>query len=383
MSILGPTLRRTRRKEHPAWRVLLAVVISVGLNLLLVLKVDSGWLGFGKLPERRDVAMAPLTAADWEANRRVGPSSSQPRPQAPALPAPPPAALRPPETPTPPGQLVQLDEPTRPDQVQPVAPKETRFVSDRDQTVLKESKARLTPEREVGEKERKPTPAQLAMLGGAGGQGTARGRGERGQADETAKAALAGGQGAAVPAQGKGELAPAPGGPTSPVGGAAPAGGPDQRLALSPATAAKVLGRPVGQGIEDVDEGEGTFLNTKSWKYATYFNRIRESVGAAWSPVHEIDRRDPERSIYLFKDRLTVLAVTLDEKGGLKHVQVVRSSNVDFLDKVAVQAFEKAQPFANPPAGLVNDQGEIRYVLGFEVYGAHPGLHLYRGAGSQ
>ena len=157
-------------------------------------------------------------------------------------------------------------------------------------------------------------------------------------------------------------------------------GKPGAQLHVSAATAAKVLGRSLGQAIdEDVEEGDGTFLNTKSWKYATYFNRIRESVGNAWKPVKEIDRRDPDRSLYLFKDRLTVLSVTLDEKGGLKDVKVVRSSNVDFLDRVAVEAFEQAQPFSNPPAGLVNAQGEIRYVLGFEVYGARPGLHLYRG----
>jgi TonB family protein len=163
------------------------------------------------------------------------------------------------------------------------------------------------------------------------------------------------------------------------AGGSRTAGQLDERLALAPSTVAKVLGKPVGQGIDDVEEGDGTFLSTRSWKYATYFNRIRESVGNSWRPNKEISRRDPDGSLYFFKDRLTVLSVTLDDKGGLKDVRVVRSSNVDFLDRIAVEAFEKAQPFTNPPTGLVNAQGEIKYVLGFEVYGARPGLHLFRG----
>lgn len=378
MEPLGPTLRRTRRRERPAWRALLAVAVSLALNALVVTQLDASWLGIHPAAVQRDVALAPLDAAEWEANRAI-----RPRPEG-AVPAPPPPAPAPPlDTLRPPGQVVQVDEPARPEDVKAEAPKDARFASDQDRTVKKETRARLVPT-----DENLPVGGPAAAAAKAGQDGAAR----------QAVVAMAGPKGpgaagaaradqASPPAQPPGaalgealrQAAPGP----APGGGAdaqALEGKADPRLQLSAATAAKVLGRSLGQGIDqDIEEGDGTFLNTKSWKYATYFNRIRESVGNAWRPLKELDRRDPDRSLYLFKDRLTVLSVTLDEKGALKDVKVVRSSNVDFLDRVAVEAFEQAQPFSNPPAGLVNAQGEIRYVLGFEVYGARPGLHLYRG----
>jgi TonB family protein len=390
MDPLGPTLRRTRRRERPAWRALLAVGLSLLVNLLVVTQLDASWLGVHQGGPRRDVAIAPLTARDWEANRQVRPVLPGQAPAQAQLPPPPAAAPRPKETPAPPGQLVQVDESAA--KVKEVAPKETRFVSDRDRTVEKESKARLVPDAD-GLERPKPTPPP-AVAAGAGGREKAAVPGEEGakgpkgpaaaKEERVARAPTAAEAAAKAP-QGRGERAPAPAGPAPTeaggggAGGAPAAGEPDRRLALDASTMAKVLGRPVGQGIDDVEEGEGTFLSTRSWKYATYFNRIRESVGNAWRPNKEISRRDPDGSLYFFKDRLTVLSVTLDERGGLKDVQVVRSSSVDFLDRIAVEAFQKAQPFTNPPAGLVNAQGEIRYVLGFEVYGARPGLHMFKG----
>lgn len=367
MEPLGPTLRRKRRREHPAWRALLALAVSVLVNWLVVTRLDASWLGVHAAAVRRDVAIAPLSAADWEANRAVRPPGAAPVPAPEAPPA---------ETPRPPGQVVKVDD----GDAEARPPKDSRFVSDQDRTVAKETKARLVPSRE--DQPQVPTRPTVAQEPGKGGQEdwTSPGApGPKGKAAEPVKVARADPERLAPGEQGERPAPAAAPEQAAGGGGAAQRGAPDLRLALAPSTVAKVLGRSVGDALEDVDEGEGTFLNTRSWKYATYFNRIKESVGNAWRPAREIERRDPDGSVYFFKDRLTVLSVTLDDKGGLKDVKVVRSSSIDFLDRVAVEAFEKAQPFSNPPAGLVNAQGEIKYVLGFEVYGARPGLHLYRG----
>lgn len=373
MDPFGPTLRRKRRREHPAWRALLAVVVSLLVNLLVVTQLDAGWLGIGAKVDRRDVALSPLTASDWEANRTVRSSP----PSAPRA-APVPVPVPPQETPQPPGQVVQVDESPR---TEAKPPRETKYVSDQDRTVAKESKARLVPEQE--DKPQVPPRPAVAVQPGEGGQDQHDAKGAKGaaaprpepRAERVARADLTPGVGVAG-----GPPAPSPApAPESGQGGASTPGSGDHRLQLDAATVAKALGRSVGDALDEVEEGEGTFLNTRAWKYATYFNRIKESVGNAWRPQREIQRRDPDGTLYFFKDRLTVLSVTLDDKGALKDVKVVRSSSVDFLDKVAVEAFQKAQPFANPPPGLVNAQGEIRYVLGFEVFGARPGLHLFRG----
>lgn len=372
-------MRRKRRREHPAWRALLALAISLVVNVLVVTQLDASWLVHQPAAVRRDVAIAPLAAADWEANRTVRPTA--PLPAAPQ-PAPPPL-----DAPNPRGQVVRVD-PSTSGEAKP--PRDARYLAEEDRTVAKETKARLVP----GNDDLPIVPnAAGAATSGAGGQAprtVVAAKGPKGpeRPAERAEAAKAerreAGAGGASRPERPGEVAQAPATARPPeagggADGAAGAGAFDPRLSLDAATAAKVLGRSMGQGLDDVEEGDGTFLNTRAWKYATYFNRIQESVGNAWKPTREIQRRDPDLSLYLFKDRLTVLSITLDATGALRDVKVVRSSNVDFLDRLAVEAFEKAQPFDNPPAGLLNAQGELRYVFGFHVQGERPGLRLYRG----
>jgi TonB family protein len=65
-------------------------------------------------------------------------------------------------------------------------------------------------------------------------------------------------------------------------------------------------------------------------------------------------------------DRVTILSVGLGLDGRIKNLSVVRSSGLDFLDLEATQAFERAQPFPNPPVGLAKD-GLIQFGFGFRI----------------
>ena len=135
-------------------------------------------------------------------------------------------------------------------------------------------------------------------------------------------------------------------------------------LMPSAATLDKVTGAAPNDHLADVDEGDGTFLNTREFKYATFFNRVKQSVGEHWDPSTPLRSRDPEGKIYAYKDRYTLLTVTLDPSGRLRTVSVEKSSGVDFLDDEEVAAFERAQPFPNPPPGLI-DHGAVHFTFGF------------------
>lgn len=111
----------------------------------------------------------------------------------------------------------------------------------------------------------------------------------------------------------------------------------------------------------DVPEGDGTFLNTREWKYAGFFNRVKQAVSAKWDPNSRLKARGMGAV-----SRVTVLFVTLRPDGSLANVQVAQSCGLDALDVEAMNAFSKAQPFANPPAALVKD-GYIRFQFGFQV----------------
>lgn len=109
----------------------------------------------------------------------------------------------------------------------------------------------------------------------------------------------------------------------------------------------------------DVPEGAATALNTNEWKYAAFFNRVKQSVSAKWDPM----RRAPKMSAH---DRTTVLGVSLRPDGTIVDLYVTESSGLEALDIEAMQAFEKAAPFPNPPAALVHN-GFIRFAFSFNV----------------
>jgi TonB family protein len=152
-------------------------------------------------------------------------------------------------------------------------------------------------------------------------------------------------------------------------------------LLPSPAVLDRIAGAAANDHLQDVPEGEGTFLSTREWRYASFFNRVKQSVGQAWAPQGQLRLRDPSGSIYGGRDRYTVLTVTLDEGGRLKDAFVEKSSGVDFLDLEAIKAFERAAPFPNPPPGLLASDQTIRFQFGFflELTG-RPGMRLFRSA---
>lgn len=150
-------------------------------------------------------------------------------------------------------------------------------------------------------------------------------------------------------------------------------------LLPSPAVLDKIVGDAANDHLKDVEEGDGTYLNTKEWKYASFFNRVKQSVGQHWNPGGQLRVRDPTGNIYGGRDRYTVLNVTLNQEGRVREIFVEKSCGLDFLDLEAIQSFERAQPFPNPPPGLVQADSSVKFQFGFflEMSGS-PRMHLFR-----
>lgn len=131
--------------------------------------------------------------------------------------------------------------------------------------------------------------------------------------------------------------------------------------------------------LDGVDEGAGTFLNTRAWKYAQFFNRVKQRVGEQWNVESMMHQRDP-RGVYADQERATLLLVSLDAQGRLSDVSVKSSSGVPLLDEEAVAAFQRAQPFPNPPPALFDRDGQLRFSFGFYVEPGtgRSGFRVYR-----
>src|SRR5713101_2391027 len=141
----------------------------------------------------------------------------------------------------------------------------------------------------------------------------------------------------------------------------------------------KLSGAAPNDHLGEVDEGEGTYLNTKEWKYSTFFNRVKQTVRMHWDPGSQMRQRDPTGNIYGGKDRFTLLNVTLTERGTVKDIFIEKSCGIDFLDSEAISSFQRAQPFPNPPPGLLSLDQTVRFQFGFFLeLGGGPRLRLFR-----
>lgn len=128
--------------------------------------------------------------------------------------------------------------------------------------------------------------------------------------------------------------------------------------------------------LPDLERDASTLLNANKYKYADFFYRVKDAVRRHWDPNTVYRRRDPTGKVYGVKDRHTVLRVTLDDRGRLKQLVTKQHSGLDFMDAEARGAFRRAQPFPNPPKGLVVD-GEIEFEFGF-YFEISSGRHKFR-----
>ena len=169
-----------------------------------------------------------------------------------------------------------------------------------------------------------------------------------------------------------------PRGPTRPE---QPAAGPEQPRSLrelSMKELSRALGSKVNDYLPDVDNGESTLLNSKRWRFATFFNRIKRQVSQKWHPGRVYRRRDPGGNVYGFKDRLTILRVRLSPGGQVKELHLETASGVGFLDDEALSAFRAAGPFPNPPKGLIKDETiSFRFGFLFEI-SRKPTFRIFR-----
>jgi TonB family protein len=140
--------------------------------------------------------------------------------------------------------------------------------------------------------------------------------------------------------------------------GASSSAGDEMRGVEAPVAATG--GAAPNDNLQDVPAGDGTFLNTREWRYAGFFNRVKQAVSAKWDPQTQMKKHA------VMSERTTVVQVALRPDGSLADVFVSKGSGYDSLDREAMAAFERAAPFPNPPQQLV-EGGYIRFAFSFAI----------------
>lgn len=121
--------------------------------------------------------------------------------------------------------------------------------------------------------------------------------------------------------------------------------------------------------LEDIPLGDVTNLNTTEYKYYGFYHRIRQKLEQFWG--RSLQEKAEEmiksgRQIASAEEMITALRITLDEEGEIIAIKVLGSSGVKELDDAAIESFNEAGPFPNPPKGLIVD-GQVTLEWGFVV----------------
>jgi protein TonB len=115
--------------------------------------------------------------------------------------------------------------------------------------------------------------------------------------------------------------------------------------------------------IEGLAESDRTALSTREYVFYGYFQRIRERLDRAWVPILReklIAYYRTGRQLAGSMSHTTKVIVVLDEKGEIVRVELVSESGTRDLDDAAVNAFNRAGPFPNPPKGIIDTNRQIR-----------------------
>lgn len=113
---------------------------------------------------------------------------------------------------------------------------------------------------------------------------------------------------------------------------------------------------------KDVEKGDTISLNTRSYKYISYFTHIKRKIELVWEY--------PRIAAELGQEGRLTLMFTILKNGRLAGVKLVHTSGYHLLDEEAIRAVKEAAPFHPIPDRLQKDHLNIlanfTYTLGFK-----------------
>lgn len=114
--------------------------------------------------------------------------------------------------------------------------------------------------------------------------------------------------------------------------------------------------------VKGFHESDRTLLNTKEFLFYGYYQRIRQRLDSAWVPILKARLEhyyNTGRHLASEMEHRTKVLVVMNNEGSIVRVELVSESGTRDLDEAAIDAFNQAGPFPNPPKGIVNAGGQI------------------------
>lgn len=133
-------------------------------------------------------------------------------------------------------------------------------------------------------------------------------------------------------------------------------------------------GAPIGSQAQmpedyypDYKYGDHTYINVLRYPEVEYFVRLKRIFKMTWNPVSAL-RADMQGMSVSRGQVSVVLAVSVDKKGGLSELFVLRSSGLPHYDNEAIRTVRSSSPFSAPPSKFVEKDGMLHMSWTFVVY---------------
>lgn len=115
---------------------------------------------------------------------------------------------------------------------------------------------------------------------------------------------------------------------------------------------------------DNVPEGSENLLNAQESVYYSFYSRLYDAIGPVW----QSKIRQAARSRRLQPGEYTTsIDVVFDKDGNLVAVNQISGSGIPDFDNAASSAWHSIGRFPNPPAGLLNEQGQVHTGWTFTV----------------
>lgn len=113
---------------------------------------------------------------------------------------------------------------------------------------------------------------------------------------------------------------------------------------------------------KDVSSGARTVLSTREFRYFSYYQRIRDLLRQHWGPnvQSKLMRLWQMGKVVDAEEWTTQLHILLDQTGRVQKIAKISGCGIADIDSAAVEAFQRAGPFPNPPKGLLDEDGFVR-----------------------
>lgn len=121
--------------------------------------------------------------------------------------------------------------------------------------------------------------------------------------------------------------------------------------------------------LEEVPLGDFTKLNTQEFEFYGFYHRIKLKLEQFWGKniQEQADKLNRGgRRMPASDNHVTSLMVVINPNGKIIEVNVKSTSGIKELDTAAIDAFNQAGPFPNPPKGMIRD-GKAVIEWGFVV----------------